>query len=355
MELGLFEQPFADRTYAATIGSAVHRALAREAVRKSQVLLKNSGNVLPLAKAGGKILVAGKSADDIGNQSGGWTLSWQGASGNTVPGTTILQGIRTAVGSATTVTYQRDGTGIDSSYRAAIAVVGETPHAEGAGDRPGSMALDSTDLATLSRLRASGVPLIVVLVSGRPLDIAAQLGDWTALMAAWLPGSEGAGVADVLFGDHPPTGTLPVTWMRSASQQPINDGDGQAPLFPFGFGLTYDVPDPDPDPDPASCRVAYTTNDWSNGFTASVSVTNTATTTMNPWRANWSFTAGQRVTQSWSARVTQAGADVIVTGEAWNASLAPGATVTFGFNGNHAGNNPAPASFTLNGNACVTS
>jgi beta-glucosidase len=354
-EYGLFEQPLADRSYAATIGSAAHRALAREAVRKSQVLLRNGNNLLPLAKAGGKIFVAGKSADDIGNASGGWTLSWQGSSGNTVPGTTVLQGIRAAVGPATTVTYQRDGTGIDGSYRAAIAVVGETPYAEGAGDRPGSMTLDSTDLATLSRLRASGVPLVVVLVSGRPLDIAAQIGDWTAVLAAWLPGTEGAGVADVLFGDYAPAGKLPVTWMRSASQQPINDGDGQAALFPYGFGLTYDdVPEPEPEPQPSSCRVTYTTNDWSNGFTASVSVTNTATTAMNPWRLQWSFTAGQRVTQSWSARVTQSGADVSATGETWNPSLAPGATVTFGFNGSHAGSNPRPASFTADGTACAT-
>jgi beta-glucosidase len=358
-ELGLFEQPLADRSYASTVGSATHRALAREAVRKSQVLLKNSNNVLPLAKSGGKIFVAGRSADDIGNQSGGWTLSWQGASGNTVPGTTILQGIRTAVGSAATVTYQRDGTGIDGSFRAAIAVVGETPYAEGAGDRPSSMGLDSTDLATLTRLRASGVPVIVVLVSGRPLDIAAQIGDWAALVAAWLPGSEGAGVADVLFGDHVPTGTLPMTWMRSAAQQPINDGDGQSPLFPYGFGLTYGAAPPPPPPPPpppsppSSCRVSYTTNDWSNGFTASVSVTNTGTAALNPWRLQWTFTAGQRVTQSWSARATQSGTDVTVVGEAWNPALAPGATVTFGFNGSHAGSNPRPAAFTLNGAGCT--
>ncbi|AGL16753.1 beta-glucosidase [Actinoplanes sp. N902-109] len=238
-ELGLFERPYADRSYAATIGSTAHRTLARQAVRESQVLLKNAGGILPLAKSGGKIFVAGRSADDIGNQSGGWTLSWQGASGNTVPGTSILAGIRAAAGSGTTVTYAKDGSGIDSSYRAAIAVLGETPYAEGQGDRPGSMSLDATDLATLNRLRATGVPVIVVLVSGRPLDIAAQLGGWTALVAAWLPGSEGAGVADVLFGDYAPTGKLPMTWMQSASQQPINDDDGKTPLFPYGYGLTY--------------------------------------------------------------------------------------------------------------------
>src|SRR3954447_10811272 len=199
-ELGLFEHPYADRSYAGTIGSAAHRTLARQAVRESQVLLKNNAGVLPLAKSGGKIFVAGKSADDLGNQAGGWTLTWQGASGNTITGTSILQGIRNAVGSGTAVTYRRDGSGIDGSYRAAVAVVGETPYAEGEGDRPGSLGLDDEDLATLARLRAAGVPVIVVLVSGRPLDIAAQLGGWTALVAAWLPGGEGAGVADVLFG-----------------------------------------------------------------------------------------------------------------------------------------------------------
>jgi beta-glucosidase len=215
------------------------------------------------------------------------------------------------------------------------------------------MGLDATDLATLTRLRSSGVPLIVVLVSGRPLDIAAQLDGWTALIAAWLPGSEGAGVADVLFGDHAPTGTLPMTWMRSASQQPINGGDGQSPLFPYGYGLGYDgTPDPQPEP-PSSCRVTYTTNDWSNGFTASVAVTNTGTVPADPWRLQWTFAAGQRVTQSWSARITQTGATVTATGETWNPSLAPGATVTFGFNGSHAGSNPRPASFTLNGSTCA--
>ncbi|MGI5215351.1 glycoside hydrolase family 3 protein [Plantactinospora sp. CA-290183] len=238
-ELGLFERPLADRSYTPTVGSAAHRALAREAVARSQVLLKNDGGILPLATAGNKIFVAGRSADNIGYASGGWTVTWQGGSGAITPGTSILQGIRDAVAPSSTVTYQAGGTGIDSSYRVAVAVLGETPYAEGRGDRPGGMGLDATDLATLATLRASGVPVVVVLVSGRPLDIAAQLPEWDALLAAWLPGTEGAGVADVLFGAQPPTGTLPVSWMASASQQPINDGDGKAPLFPYGFGLDY--------------------------------------------------------------------------------------------------------------------
>ncbi|MFC7531728.1 glycoside hydrolase family 3 N-terminal domain-containing protein [Actinoplanes sp. GCM10030250] len=445
-EMGLFEHPYADRSYASTIGSAEHRTLARQAVRQSQVLLKNAGGILPLAKTGGKIFVAGKSADDIGNQSGGWTLSWQGASGNTVPGTSILAGIRAVAGSGTTVTYNRDGTGVDNTYRAAIAVVGETPYAEGEGDRPGSMSLDSADLATLSRLRATGVPVIVVLVSGRPLDVAAEIGNWNALVAAWLPGSEGAGVADVLFGDHAPTGKLPVTWMQSAAQQPINDGDGKTPLFGYGYGLTYSDTTPTDTTAPtvpaaptatavtatgltltwppstdtggsglagydvyrdgtligstsaatyavtglssatryefsvaardtagnrsarspalavttatggtpaASCRVRYTTNDWTSGFTGTVALTNTGTTAITPWTLTWSFTGGQTVTQAWSARVTQSGPAVTATGETWSATLAAGATVSFGFNGSHPGTNPRPAAFTLNGAACV--
>jgi beta-glucosidase len=364
-ELGLFEHPYADRGYAGTIGSAAHRTLARQAVRESQVLLKNN-NVLPLVKNGGKIFVAGKSADDIGNQSGGWTLSWQGASGNTVPGTTILQGIRDTAGSGTTITYQRDGMGIDGSFRAAIAVVGETPYAEGQGDRPGSMSLDSTDLATINRLRAAGVPVIVVLVSGRPLDIASEVPNWSALLAAWLPGSEGAGVADVLFGDYAPTGKLPVTWMQSAGQEPINDGDGKAALFPYGFGLTYaGGPEPSPSPTPtpsatsptpsgsSGCRVAWTTNDWGTGFTGNVTVTNAGTATLSPWTLQWTFTAGQAVTQGWSARITQNGATVSATGESWSASLSPGASTVFGFNATRGTDNPSPSSFTLNGTPCT--
>ncbi|MDX3531423.1 glycoside hydrolase family 3 N-terminal domain-containing protein, partial [Streptomyces sp. ID05-39B] len=237
-QLGLFERPLTDRSYTSGVGSAAHRAIAREAVRKSQVLLKNDGGILPLPK-GAKLFVAGKSADDIGNQSGGWTVGWQGRSGPVTEGTTILQGIRAAVTDPSQVTYDRYGNGIGDGYTAAVAVIGETPYAEGRGDRPNGMGLDQEDLSTLARLKAGGVPVVVVLVSGRPLDIATRLPDWQALLAAWLPGTEGNGVSDVLFGDHVPTGKLPMTWMRGVSQQPINDGDGQTPLFPYGHGLTY--------------------------------------------------------------------------------------------------------------------
>ncbi|MBO2438169.1 glycoside hydrolase family 3 C-terminal domain-containing protein [Actinomadura nitritigenes] len=237
MRFGLFERPMADRRYLRTVGSAAHRALARRAVAESQVLLKNDG-VLPLRRDA-RIFVAGRSADDIGMQSGGWTVTWQGAPGATTPGTTILQGIRQVAGERATIAYDRDGKGIDTSYDAAVAVVGEKPYAEYHGDRPDGLALDEEDVRTIERLRASGVPVAVVLVSGRPLDVASRLGGWNALVASWLPGTEGAGVADVLFGDARPAGRLPVTWPRDGGQEPVNRGDGKEPLFPFGYGLTY--------------------------------------------------------------------------------------------------------------------
>ena len=239
-ELGLFERPLTDRSYTPTVGNAAHRAIARQAVRESQVLLKNAGNVLPLAKTNNKIFVAGKNADNIGNQSGGWTISWQGGSGAVTTGTTILQGIRAAVGTGTTVTYNQNGTGIDSSYRVAVAVVGETPYAEGAGDRPERRwAWTPPTSAPSARCARPGCRWWSCWSPGDRSTSPPQLPNWNALLASWLPGTEGNGVADVLFGDYAPTGKLPSTWMQSASQQPINDGDGKPALFPYGFGLTY--------------------------------------------------------------------------------------------------------------------
>ncbi|HEX2187675.1 MAG TPA: glycoside hydrolase family 3 protein [Longimicrobiaceae bacterium] len=235
-EMGLFERPYTDRAYTGTVGSAAHRALAREAVRRSLVLLKNDG-VLPLSRSA-RVLVAGRHADDVGLQSGGWTIDWQGGSGNVTPGTTILQGIRAAAPGAA-VTYAPDGRGA-AGHDVAVVVVGEEPYAEYHGDRGDGLGLDPADLETLAAVEAAGVPVVVVLVSGRPLVVTGHLPGWSALVAAWLPGTEGAGVADVLFGDHAPTGRLPVSWPRSASQLPLNVGDaGYDPLFAYGFGLTY--------------------------------------------------------------------------------------------------------------------
>jgi beta-glucosidase len=241
-ELGLFENPFADRALAPEINSAAHRALARRAVRSSLVLLQNEQSLLPLAKDGLKIFVAGKNADSVGHQCGGWTLTWQGGSGPTVPGTSIIDGIREVVGSAGTVDFAADGVGADG-HDVAIVVIGEEPYAEFRGDRPApdTLGLGDDDLRVAERVAASGVPTVAVLVSGRPLVITGQLAHWNALVVAWLPGTEGGGVADVLFGEATPTGKLPHSWPRSAEQVPINIGDADYdPLFPYGFGLGYE-------------------------------------------------------------------------------------------------------------------
>ncbi|MEW2289765.1 glycoside hydrolase family 3 N-terminal domain-containing protein [Streptomyces sp. NPDC047841] len=340
-QLGLFERPFTDRSYTATVGSAAHRELARQAVRASQVLLRNEGGVLPLPKSA-KLFVAGKSADDIGNQSGGWTVGWQGRSGPVTAGTTVLEGIRAAVTDPSRVTYDRYGNGIDSSYRAAVAVVGETPYAEGRGDRPGGLGLDQEDLQTLARLKASGVPVVVVLVSGRPLDVSAQLPDWKALLAAWLPGTEGAGVSDVLFGDYAPTGKLPVSWPRTSSQEPVNDGDGKDPLFPYGYGLTYSGAGPAPTPAPAACTARFrTASSWQGGYQAEVTVENTGPAPLTGWSVDWDL-GGSRVTSLWNGSLTTADGRATVRNAAFDGSLRPGATTSFGFTAEGTAGTPVP-------------
>jgi beta-glucosidase len=238
--MGLFEHPLAARQLLTEVGSAEHRALARSAVQESMVLLKNEGHILPLSRMTQRILVVGKNADDLGNQLGGWSITWQGGSGPVTDGTTILQGIRAAVSPGSTVVFDPQGLNASEGFDVAIAVIGETPYAETFGDRPGSLGLDAQDLAVLARLQAARVPVVTVIVSGRPLIITDQIAGWKALLEAWLPGTEGGGVADVLFGSYAPTGRLPITWPRSETQIPVNVGDAQyAPLFPYGYGLTY--------------------------------------------------------------------------------------------------------------------
>ncbi len=241
VELGLFAHPYVDQTLAQAVGSQEHRQLARQAVRQSLVLLKNENNALPIARDVETIFVAGFSADDIGVQCGGWTIEWQGASGNIQPGTTVLRGIQQLVSATTQVKYKVDGK-FEGMAEVGIAVIGEQPYAEGVGDRA-DLSLSAADIQTLSNLRTHVQKLIVVLVSGRPLIITPQVPLAEAWVAAWLPGSEGEGVADVLFGDAPFVGRLPYTWPRSNDQLPINVNNMQSaigcssPLFPFGYGL----------------------------------------------------------------------------------------------------------------------
>lgn len=228
-----------DRTLLKEVGSAEHRFVARDAVRQSLVLLKNERNILPLSKKINKIFVAGKGANDIGIQCGGWTIAWQGSEGNIVAGgTTILQGIKNTVSKETEVLYSADGSIADSSG-VAIVVVGEKPYAEMFGDRK-DLSLSKEDAALIEKIKAKGISVVVLLLSGRPMIINSSLQNSDAFIAAWLPGSEGQGVADVLFGDYVPTGKLPHSWPKSMDQIPINIGDkNYDPLFPFGFGLTY--------------------------------------------------------------------------------------------------------------------
>jgi beta-glucosidase len=239
--LGLFDEgrsPLADRKLHERFGSSEHRALARRAVRESLVLLKNERRALPLSKTAKRILVAGKNADDLGNQCGGWTISWQGKSGEPTKGTTILAALRSAAGKGTEVAYAKDGQGA-AGADAAVAVVGETPYAEMLGDRD-DLTLAKEDLDAIANVKKAGIPLVVLVVSGRPLILGDGLEMADALVAAWLPGTEGSGVADVLFGDYKPTGKLSFSWPRSMSQVPLHVGDAKYnPLFPFGFGLTY--------------------------------------------------------------------------------------------------------------------
>ncbi|MEU9312466.1 glycoside hydrolase family 3 N-terminal domain-containing protein [Streptomyces sp. NPDC048256] len=234
--LGLFEKPYADTSGASAIGSAGHRAVARQAAAESQVLLKNSGGVLPLKK-NQKVYVAGSNADDIGNQTGGWTVTWQGASGDITQGTTILDGMRKAGGD---VTYSQDASASTDGYDVGVVVVGETPYAEGVGDvgNGNDLELTAADRAAVDKVCAA-MRCAVLIVSGRPQLIGDRLGDIDALVASWLPGTEGDGVADVLYGRRPFTGRLPVTWPKTQAQLPINVGDAAYdPQFPYGWGLT---------------------------------------------------------------------------------------------------------------------
>jgi beta-glucosidase len=239
--LGLFENPMADRSLLAQVGSPEHRALARQAVRESLVLLKNENKILPLAKDS-HVVVAGSGADDLGRQCGGWTITWQGLPGRVTEGTTILQALRSAASAPGNVVAWRKGA-LPADAKVALVVVSEKPYAEGKGDRR-SLDLDPADVATVKHLHDAGLRTVVVVLSGRPMILQPILPLADAVVAAWLPGSEGAGVADVLLGDAKPTGKLGHTWPASMAQIPVNvdklgPDTGATPLFSYGYGLSY--------------------------------------------------------------------------------------------------------------------
>lgn len=232
IEMGMFEAEPVDPALTAAIGSDAHRKVSRECVRQSLVLLKNDRSALPLSKGAKHVAVVGRAADDLGMQCGGWTISWQGETGKvTSGGTTILEAIRHTVGIDSTITYSTDGSGIGKAD-VVIAVIGETPYAEGKGDRK-DLSLPAADVALVKKAKQSGAPVITILLSGRPLVLGEALDSSDAFIAAWLPGTEGLGVADVLFGDFQPTGKLPRAWSRAAKSSKAESA------FAFGYGLTF--------------------------------------------------------------------------------------------------------------------
>lgn len=235
--MGLFERPYADPANLDLVGAEDHRAVARQAVAESAVLLKNDNDVLPISPDVSTILVAGIGADDVGMQLGGWSIDWQGGMGDITIGTTILDGLMTDVPDGTTVEFDVTGEFADRTETAevGVVVVGERPYAEGRGDSA-ELALLPEDLAAIEALRPKVDQLVVVILSGRPLIITDYLDEWDAVVAAWLPGSEGNGVSDVLLGYQPFSGQLSFTWPASVDQLP--QVSATEPLFPFGYGLT---------------------------------------------------------------------------------------------------------------------
>jgi beta-glucosidase len=234
-QLGLFAGDTTDPKLTAAIGSPEHRQVARQCVRESLVLLKNENRVLPLSKGIKHLVVVGEAADDLGVQCGGWTIDWQGRKGEvTHGGTTLLSAIKGGVGPGTTVTYSADGSEL-SGADAIIVVVGEDPYAEMKGDRQ-DLDMPAGDEALVTKAKGTGSPVITILYSGRPLVLGGALRESDAFVAAWLPGTEGTGMTDVLFGDYPFTGTLPRNWPQS-NEQVASLSSNSHLLFKDGFGL----------------------------------------------------------------------------------------------------------------------
>jgi beta-glucosidase len=232
--LGLFDSPFGDEALLPRVGSAAHRAVAREAVSKSQVLLKNKAGALPLSPNIAKVFVAGEAADDIGLQCGGWTIEWQGTRGAITTGTTLLNGIAETVSSGTSVIFRPDGA-FDGTGDVGIVVLSEPPYTEGEGDAE-NLSLSTAKVELVRRVRSHCEVLVVVIYSGRPLIIGDILEVSDAIVASWLPGTEVQGIADVLFGIEPFTGRLPYEWPRTMEQ--VTSRNGGSPLFPLDYGLT---------------------------------------------------------------------------------------------------------------------
>ncbi|MEA2838651.1 MAG: beta-glucosidase [Bradyrhizobium sp.] len=233
-EMGLFEKPMPAPGKESAVGSDAARAIARTAVAESAVLLKTSPDALPIA-SGKKVLLAGEGADDIGIQSGGWTITWQGSPGQITPGTTLNAALSAKLGDD--LTYDRNGT-FPAATKADIGIVvlAERPYAEGVGDSS-TLALPNGDVALIAKMRPHVTTLVVVVMSGRPM-VLDDLSSADALVAAWLPGTEGAGLADVLLGDKPFVGTTPYTWPKTPADAPrVGKAACDGAVYPVGYGL----------------------------------------------------------------------------------------------------------------------
>jgi beta-glucosidase len=253
---GLFDSPPSQSSALSTVGSAAHRALARQAVQESLVLLKNDNAILPLSKSA-HVLVAGPGANDVGVQSGGWTLGWQGvteSASTAIGGTTILAGMQGTATASSLVTYSWNGTSVPAGTSVGVVVLYENPYAEYEGDTDdpnfsntsasqdpsGHVIYDGLAAGIVSNMESANIPLVLVLVTGRPVRIESYLPQFQAVVAAWLPGSEGEGVSDVLYGDAKFAGTLSKSWPHDATVLPISSlQTGADPLFAYGFGLHY--------------------------------------------------------------------------------------------------------------------
>jgi beta-glucosidase len=239
--LGLFEKPYAKRELLAKVGSEEHRRQARRMVQATGVLLKNDDKLLPLAKNLPRIHLAGKSANSLANQCGGWTVDFNDftrAPDSISFGMTFHKALRQTVGVGTTISYSPDGIGATGAS-VGIVVIGETPYTEIDGDRPYPVIAEE-DLIPIRNIAAAKVPVVVVLMTGRPLVLGEALTKSSAFLVAWLPGTEVQGIVDLLFGDAKPSAKLSHSFPQSIEQIPINVGEGSAqPLFKVGAGLSY--------------------------------------------------------------------------------------------------------------------
>jgi beta-glucosidase len=234
-EMGLFENPMPAAGKTSDVGSAADRAIASQAVSESATLLKTSSGALPIAAAGQKVLLSGPGADDIGIQSGGWTISWQGSAGDITTGTTLKDALSAKLSG--NLTYDSNGS-FPAGTRAdvGVVVVAERPYAEGVGDSA-TLTLPAEDIALVAKMRPLVNKLVVVVMSGRPM-LLDDLSSADAIVAAWLPGTEGEGLADVLLGAKPFTGTTPYTWPKTVTDAPrTGKTTCQGAVYSVGYGL----------------------------------------------------------------------------------------------------------------------